>query len=148
MKLSRRVTTGALLEDLHWSDFSTLELISAIARRTEPARLLILGTYRPGEILAKDHPLRTMKQELAIHRYCEELRLKPLSKDNVADYLAMRFSKDGPRQYGTLAPVIHARTDGNPLFMVNVVDPWSEPSASRGAGKMELTRSGAGCDRT
>ena len=31
------------LEDLHWSDFSTLELISAIARRTEPARLLILA---------------------------------------------------------------------------------------------------------
>jgi predicted ATPase/DNA-binding winged helix-turn-helix (wHTH) protein len=111
-----------LLEDLHWSDFSTLELISAIARRGEPARLLIVGTYRPGEILAKDHPLRTMKQELAIHRYCEELRLKPLSKDNVADYLAKRFSKDGSRQYGTLAPVIHARTDGNPLFMVNVVD--------------------------
>ena len=39
------------LEDLHWSDVSTIELISAIARRTEPARLLIVGTYRPVEIL-------------------------------------------------------------------------------------------------
>ncbi len=34
-----------LLEDLHWSDFSTLELLASIARRTEPARLLILSTY-------------------------------------------------------------------------------------------------------
>ena len=48
----------ALREDLHWSDFSTLELISAIARRSELARLLMVGTYRPVEMLANDHPLR------------------------------------------------------------------------------------------
>jgi len=108
-----------LLEDLHWSDFSTLELISAIARRSESARLLIVGTYRPVEILAKDHPLRTTKQELELHRYCEELRLKLLSEENVGDYLVSRFSGIGSRQFGALAPVIYARTDGNPLFMVN-----------------------------
>jgi predicted ATPase len=72
------------LEDLHWGDFSTFELISALARRTEPARLLILGTYRPTEMLASDHPLRTMKQELELHRHCEELRLKLLSEADVA----------------------------------------------------------------
>jgi DNA-binding winged helix-turn-helix (wHTH) protein/tetratricopeptide (TPR) repeat protein len=111
-----------LLEDLHWSDFSTLELISAIARRREPARLLIVGTYRPVEILAKEHPLRTMKQELELHRYCEELRLRLLSEENVAGYLSSRLDGDGVKQFNTLAPVIYARTDGNPLFMVNVVD--------------------------
>ena len=41
-----------LLEDLHWSDASTLDLIAAIARRTEPAQLLVIGTYRPVEVLA------------------------------------------------------------------------------------------------
>ena len=111
-----------LLEDLHWSDFSTLELISAIARRSEAARLLIVGTYRPMEILAHDHPLRTMKQELELHRYCEELRLKPLSEKDVAGYLAKRFSSSGSRQSDSLAAMIHERTDGNPLFMINVVD--------------------------
>jgi DNA-binding winged helix-turn-helix (wHTH) protein/tetratricopeptide (TPR) repeat protein len=111
-----------LLEDLHWSDFSTLALISAIARRSEPARLLIIGTYRPVEILARDHPLRTIKQELQLHRYCEELRLRLLSTTEVQDYLARRLTSDAPRQFDTLAPVIHARTDGNPLFMVNMVD--------------------------
>ena len=44
-----------LLEDLHWSDFSTLELISAIARRSEAARLLIVGTYRSVEMHAEDN---------------------------------------------------------------------------------------------
>ena len=111
-----------LLEDLHWSDFSTLELISAIARRSEPARLLIVGTYRPVEMLASDHPLRTMKQELELHRYCEELRLKLLNEEDVAGYLAKRFSTNGSRRFDSLAPAIHERTDGNTLFMVNVVD--------------------------
>ncbi len=111
-----------LLEDLHWSDFSTVELISAIARRSETARLLVVGTYRPMEMLAHDHPLRTMKQELELHRYCEELRLKLLSEKDVAGYLAKRFSSDGSRQSDSLAAMIHERTDGNPLFMINVVD--------------------------
>jgi DNA-binding winged helix-turn-helix (wHTH) protein/tetratricopeptide (TPR) repeat protein len=111
-----------LLEDLHWSDFSTLALISAIARRSEPARLLIIGTYRPVEILARDHPLRTMKQELELHRHCEEVRLRLLREPDIQDYLAIRLKGDAPRQFGALAPVIHARTDGNPLFMVNMVD--------------------------
>ena len=111
-----------VLEDLHWSDFSTLELISAVARRSEPARLLIVGTYRPVEMLAHAHPLRRMKEELELHRYCEELRLKLLSEEDVASYLAKRFSSNGSRAFQTLAPVIHDRTDGNPLFMINVVD--------------------------
>ena len=76
-----------LFEDLQWSDFSTLELISAIARRTEPARLFIIGTYRPAEMLMGAHPLRTVKEELEVHRLCEELRLQLLGPKNVADYL-------------------------------------------------------------
>ena len=74
------------------------------------------------EILAHDHPLRTMKQELELHRNCEELRLKLLSEEDVAGYLAKRFSSDGSRQSDSLAAAIHERTDGNPLFMINVVD--------------------------
>ncbi len=62
------------LEDLHWSDPSTLDLIATVARRTEPARLMILGTYRPVEMLAGEHPLRAMKEELELHQQAIELR--------------------------------------------------------------------------
>src|SRR5215472_6461230 len=66
-----------VLEDLHWSDFSTLELISAVARRNEAARLLVLGTHRPVAMLGQDHPLRTLKEEeLELHHYCEGLHLR------------------------------------------------------------------------
>ena len=88
-----------VLEDLHWSDFSTLELISAIARRRDPACLLIIGTYRPVEIFARDHPLRGIKQELELHNQCQELRLKLLSKENVAEYLSKRLTSSGARTY-------------------------------------------------
>ena len=63
-----------------------------------------------------------MKQDLELHHYCEELRLKLLSEEHVVDYLAKRFMAMVRGNMSTLAPVIHARTDGNPLFMVNVVD--------------------------
>ncbi len=130
------------LEDLHWSDFSTLELISAIARRAEPARLLILGTYRPTEMLANDHPLRAMKQELELHRNCEELRLKLLSETDVAAYLARRFAdNDTARSLAGVASLIHERTDGNPLFMVNVVDYLLEHGSLFDAHKIEAPRS-------
>ena len=49
--------------------------------------MLILGTYRPVEMLAGDHPLRALKHELELHGHCQELRLKLLSEQNVAAYL-------------------------------------------------------------
>jgi predicted ATPase len=111
------------LEGLHWSDFSTLELIAMLAQRTDPARVLIIGAYRHVELLASDHPLRTMKEELELHQQCIELQLKLLSEASVADYLGIRFSDGETAQlFSGLAPAIHERTEGNPLFMVNVVD--------------------------
>jgi len=110
------------LEDLHWSDVSTLELISAVARRTEPARLLIIGTFRPIEMLLREHPLRTVKEELELHRHCEELRLKLLTEKSISEYLRARFSRGNAEQWNQLARAIHQRTEGNPLFVVNLVD--------------------------
>ena len=53
-----------VLEDLHWSDGSTVDLLSALARRRESARVLVIGTYRPGDVVLDRHPLRAMKQDL------------------------------------------------------------------------------------
>jgi predicted ATPase/DNA-binding winged helix-turn-helix (wHTH) protein len=119
------------LEDLQWSDYSTLDLLSFVARRQERARLLVIGTCRPVEMLETGHPLRVTKQELQQHRHCEELRLGLLTEAAVGEYLAQRFPAKATRwsSLQRLAQVIHQRTEGNPLFMVNVVDSM----ASRGA---------------
>src|SRR5581483_1069558 len=56
-----------VLEDLHWSDHATVDLICSLAQRRHPARLLVLGTYRPVELIVRQHPLRAVQQELQIH---------------------------------------------------------------------------------
>ena len=57
-----------VLEDLQWSDYATLDLVSWLAHRQEPARLLVVATDRPVELIVGDHPLQTVKQELLRHR--------------------------------------------------------------------------------
>ena len=112
------------LEDLHWSDVSTLDWLAFVARRTERARLLVIGTYRPVEVLMREHPLKAIKQELHLHGYCKELSLGFLSEAAVREYLEVRFSGEeiGRATLRRLARIIHQRTDGNPLFMVNMVN--------------------------
>ena len=108
------------VEDLHWSDYSSLELLAYLARRLGPSRLMVVGTYRPVDVILRDHPLKDLKQDLLLHGYCEELRLEFLSQTAVRQYLDQRFV--GSLFADRLAPEIHRRTEGNPLFMVNVID--------------------------
>jgi DNA-binding winged helix-turn-helix (wHTH) protein/tetratricopeptide (TPR) repeat protein len=109
-----------VLEDLHWSDASTLAWLSYVARRPEAARLLVLGTYRPVETIVAAHPLRTLTHELRGRGQCEELLLDYLSEDAVTAYLAGR--RPGREIPAGLAHMLHQRTDGNPLFLVTLVD--------------------------
>src|SRR5215813_53541 len=79
------------LEDLQWSDVSTLDWLALVARRREPAQLLIIGTYRPIEVIVGNHPVKAVKQELQLHEQCIELPLGFLTEEQVAKYLAQRF---------------------------------------------------------
>ena len=60
-----------VLEDLHWSDAATLDMLSLLARRQETARLLLIGTYRPEEVRSTGHPLSTLVQGLQMRGYCQ-----------------------------------------------------------------------------
>ncbi len=108
------------LEDLHWADHPTLLAIAFLARRREPARLLLIGSYRPTELLGPDHPLTRVKRDLLLHRQAEEVALGPLAESAIAEYLAARLG-EGPVS-PDLTRHVHARTEGNPLFMVTAVD--------------------------
>src|SRR5438093_3467795 len=109
-----------ILEDLHWSDYSTIDLISYLARQRQRAHLMLIGTYRTVELIVSGHPLKAVKQELLAKQQCEELPLEYLSEDAVARYLSVRFPTN--RFPAELAGLIYERTEGNPLFMVNAVD--------------------------
>lgn len=109
-----------VLEDLHWADPSTLSLISFLARRQETARLMLLGTYREDEVLSGNHPLMEVQRELQLHGHCGHLPLERLSKAAVSEYLKARFTTSEASQ--ELVSTVHRRSDGNPLFMVNIID--------------------------
>jgi DNA-binding winged helix-turn-helix (wHTH) protein/predicted ATPase len=118
--LSSESTLLLVLEDLHWSDYSTLDLVSYLARRPDRARLMVIGTYRPVDVIVADHPLKGVKRELQAHGLCHELPLEYLSEEAVGEYLSARFP--GHEFPLRLRRTIYRRTEGNPLFMVNLVE--------------------------
>jgi DNA-binding winged helix-turn-helix (wHTH) protein/tetratricopeptide (TPR) repeat protein len=119
-QIAKDCTLALVLEDLHWVDPSTLALISFLARRRESARLLLIGTYRSGEVERYNPPLKAVATELTLHQFCAQLPLNLLSRGAVEEYLATRF--DQPTVSRSLASTVYSRSEGNPLFMVNVTD--------------------------
>ena len=108
-----------VLEDLQWSDRPTVEALAYVAQRRAPARLLVLGTYRPVDAATQQHPLRRMVQELCGRGQAMELRLELLTSEDVTAYLTERL---GGAVSARLAAVVYERTEGNALFLVNIVE--------------------------
>ena len=111
------------LEDLHWSDRSTLEWIAAFAQRPEPARLLLIGTFRPAAVADNNHPLSALFRELRSKRFCREIPLAGLNESALVEYIEARFpgATDPTEHAAQLVSRIHKRTGGNPLFVINVL---------------------------
>jgi predicted ATPase len=109
-----------VLEDLHWSDQATLALVAYLAQRRASARLLLLGTYRPVDVIVHGHPLQAVKTALTLHGRCVELVLEVLPAAAVAAVVAARLP--GPALPPAVIAALYRRTDGHPLFLVQVVE--------------------------
>lgn len=118
--LTERDSLILVLEDLQWSDTATLELLAYLARRRHPARLLILGTYRPLEVPFHKHSLGNLIAELRPHPQCSELLLDCLSFESVQNYILGRCGRI-PR-LEELTEELYRRTGGHPLFLTTIVD--------------------------
>lgn len=108
-----------VLEDLHWSDFATLDVLSRFAHGTGKASILVLGSYRPADSVSGRHPIRRLHQDLEIHGRCSELRLDRLSRPEVERYLALRFHD--VELASTLASPVFERSQGHPLFVTSML---------------------------
>ena len=126
-----------VLEDLHWSDRATLAWLAYMARKRDSAHILILGTYRPDEVLRRAHPLRSLLADLRPHAQCVELVLDALSAPAVAAYLNKRCRVAVPARAPQL---IHHRTGGHPLFLVTMVDELVRERFFETAGQAEGAR--------
>ncbi|HEY7497417.1 MAG TPA: protein kinase [Vicinamibacterales bacterium] len=106
-------------DDVHWADPSTTDLIGYLARRLDTTRLLIVATGRPSEFAQLRHPFLSLKLDLVARGLCREISPSFLDEAAIDRYIALQFPEHAFPP--GLASLIHQRTEGNPLFMADVL---------------------------
>jgi serine/threonine protein kinase/predicted ATPase len=106
-------------DDVHWADPSTTDLLGYLARRLDNTRLLVIATTRPSELRQSRHPFLSLKLDLLAHGFCREIEPSYLSEAAIERYIALQFPEHAfPSGF---AGLIHDRTEGNALFMADVL---------------------------
>ena len=109
-----------VLEDLHWADEATLELVSLVAENVALEDFSLIGTVRLAEAVAGARGVARTRRELRRRGRCREYMLEGLGETHVDQYLAARFPE--MRRPDGLAERLLARTSGNPFFLVQTVN--------------------------
>ena len=106
-----------VMEDLHWADRSTRDLLAYLATYLRSGRVLLVGTFRSDE-LHRHHPLRRLLGELARNRRVVRLELPRFTRAELAEQLAGLLGSEPPTR---LVDDIYARSEGNPFFTEELV---------------------------
>jgi predicted ATPase len=118
-EVSRLRPLVIFLDDLHWADASTVDLLAYVGSKCEALPLLLVLTYRPTDLLLSKHPFVAVKRDLQARGVCREIALELLDRPDVERYLGLEFPEH--RFPDGLAELIHGKTEGNPLFMVDLL---------------------------
>ena len=108
-----------VLDDLHWADTASLMLLQFIARELTGARVLLVGTYRDVEV-NRQHPLAETLGEVtrSAGGGFERILLRGLSQEDVGRFIGVTSGLTPP---SGLVQAVHTQTEGNPLFVTEVV---------------------------
>ncbi|MFP5343734.1 MAG: helix-turn-helix transcriptional regulator [Candidatus Limnocylindria bacterium] len=117
-----------VLEDLHWSDDLTLEILEGAARQVAERPLLLVGTYRSDELFPRV-PMRDWRARLVTQRLAEEVRLRRLTVDETSMMLTALAGSDMPPPH-EVAAAVHARSDGIPLHIEELHAVMASPPES------------------
>jgi DNA-binding winged helix-turn-helix (wHTH) protein/predicted ATPase len=110
------------LEDLHWADAATLDWLVAFAARSDPARVLLIGTWRRREFQPGGDAIDDVGSDLRLKGLCHELALSGLDEASFTSLVLARYPPAGEgRSLARVARQVWSRTDGNPLFGMNVL---------------------------
>ena len=118
-ELSHSQPLVLFFDDVHWADVSTIDLLAYLTPRFATLRVLMIVTSRPSDLRLANHPFLSLRQDLQARRLCHELALDMLTPDDVERYFALEFP--GHRFPLELPRLIHAKTEGSPLFMADLV---------------------------
>jgi DNA-binding CsgD family transcriptional regulator/tetratricopeptide (TPR) repeat protein len=124
-RLAARQLVLLIIEDVHWADPSSRDLLSFVVHNARRDRLVVVATYRPDELL-RGHPLRPFVAELERSGRAERLDLGGLDRADVSEQIRSITGRQPP---GGTIDAIFARSEGNPFFVEELL-----ASTSRGAG--------------
>ena len=125
-----------VFEDLHWTDVSTVDVLAYLAGRLPRLRLLVVLTYRPHELALRDHPFLTVRDELIARGQLEEIPVSLLTPDEVRQYVLSTLNgEDIPPE---LPALVFRKTEGNPLFMADLVRYLQKRGAPAGKARAIL----------
>ena len=113
--LSARQPLVLLLEDMHWGDAASLDLLRSLARTLTDRSILLLGTYRADE-LARHHPLYALLPTLMRESRAARLDLQPLTDNAVRAVVAARYALSDA-DTTRLVTYLQGRAEGNPFFL-------------------------------
>ena len=118
-EITRERPLVVFLDDLHWADVSSVDLLGYLAMRFDTMKLLVVVTYRKEEMRSAQHPFLELQLELQSRGACREIVLGFLSREDLARYLELEFpGHDFPKSFPEL---LHAKTEGSPLFLVDLL---------------------------
>ncbi|HEX4039146.1 MAG TPA: protein kinase [Acidobacteriaceae bacterium] len=118
-ELSRYRPLVIFLDDMHWADISTTDLLSHIRPQLERMRVLIVVTFRPAEMHSSRHPFLHLQHEMQARRLAREVALGFFSSAEIREYIDGHFPGHGfPEEF---AVKIEQRTEGNPLFVADLL---------------------------
>ncbi|MFO0842053.1 MAG: protein kinase [Gemmataceae bacterium] len=138
-EVSRLNPVVLFFDDVHWADVSTVDLLAHLGARCRALRVLVILTYRPTELLLARHPFHTVKLELLGKGVCAECTLGFLDRGDVDRYLALAFP--GHAFPADLADLLHARTEGSPLFLADLLRYLSDRGViAESGGRWSLAR--------
>jgi tetratricopeptide (TPR) repeat protein len=139
VRLSERSPVVLMLEDLHWADPSTRELVAFLHQTLQTGRVLLIGSYRSDE-LAGRHPLRPWLAELGRCPDVERIQLAPFRRSELAEHLA---AVGGERLPAAALDRILARSEGNPFYAEELLAAGADQSEvvlPSGLAEVLLTR--------
>jgi tetratricopeptide (TPR) repeat protein/KaiC/GvpD/RAD55 family RecA-like ATPase len=121
--ISRETPLLVVLDDLQWTDPSSLLLLHYLARGVQRTPLLLLGAYRSSDINDK-HPLSPVLTELNRERLPQSISLKRMSLDDISEMIRQILEQDDvPTEF---CKMVYEKTRGNPFFAEEVIKSLKE----------------------
>jgi predicted ATPase/aminoglycoside phosphotransferase (APT) family kinase protein len=108
-----------VLDDVHWADPSSVDLLAYTGDRCEALPVLVIVTYRPSDLALHGHAFGLVKLDLQARGVCREVALTALNRSDLDRYLSLVFP--GHKFPEEFVAVVHARTEGHPLFLVDLL---------------------------